>query len=83
MLEVGKTYYVRTLSDHWVGRAQRVLGPFCVQLTGAAWVADSGRLSEFVRTGRADDMEIEPVGTLIVKWEAAIEWPHALFTEAT
>lgn len=82
MLESGKTYYVRTLSDHWVGQVERVLSPFCVKLINAAWVADSGRLSEFARNGKTTNMEIEPVGTIIVKWEAAIEWPHALFTKA-
>ena len=82
MLEIGKNYFVRTLSDHWVGQVEKVLGPFCVKLINASWVADSGRLSTFAKTGKTDNMEIEPVGTIIVKWEAAIEWPHALFTKA-
>jgi hypothetical protein len=81
-LIVGQCYYVRTLTDHWVGRLAEI-GPHTVTLTEASWVADSGRLSVFIATGRADGMEIEPVGIVgglnYLSW---IPWKFKLFMEA-
>ena len=82
MLTKGKCYYVRTVTDHWVGKVEECLGPFCVKLTEAAWIANSGRLHTFCATGKAEQMEVEPVGTIVVQWLAAIEWPHATFKKA-
>lgn len=82
MIEVGKTYYVRTTTDHWVGKLREVAGPFTVVLENASWVADSGRLSEFMAHGKAGGMEVEPVGTIMVRWDAILAWPHKLFDKA-
>jgi hypothetical protein len=76
----GECYYVRTLSDHWVGRCIGI-GPDTVLLEEAAWVADSGRLSVFLAKGEAPNMEIEVVGTVCVRWYAWLPWPHKLFTK--
>lgn len=81
-LEIGKTYYVRTDTDHWVGRLVGIDGPFTVSLEQASWVAESGRLHQFCKRGEADGMEIEPVGKITCHWRAIIDWPHKLFTEA-
>jgi hypothetical protein len=81
-LEVGKTYFFQTCTKDWVGRLHSVDGPYTVTLTGASWVADSGRLSVFVREGRAEGMEVEPVGVVCCQWVNWIPWPHKLFTEA-
>jgi hypothetical protein len=59
-MEIGKCYYVRTLTDHWIGRVIKT-ELFAVTLEDASWVADSGRLHIFMRDGKADNMEIEPV----------------------
>lgn len=78
-LEIGKNYFVRTVSDHWIGRLVEV-GPFTMTLEDAAWIADCGRLSEFMRDGRTSNMEIEPVGTVMVQnGPAVLPWPHKLF----
>lgn len=82
-LEIGKVYFVRNpAADSYVGRLVAVIDPFTLALEEASWVADSGRLSVFVRQGRAPNMEIEPVGRVITRYQAIIEWPHQLFTEA-
>ena len=78
--KVGKCYMFRTLSDHYVGRVTAV-GNRCVALEDAAWIADSGRLEEFVRTGRADGLEVEPVDDATVYYEVFIAWDHAPFTQ--
>ncbi len=81
-LEVGETYLVQTCTKDWVGRLASVDGPYSLTLEGASWVADSGRLHLFVRDGRAQGMEIEPVGVVLVQWVNVIPWPHTLFEEA-
>jgi hypothetical protein len=80
-LEIGNCYYVRTVTDHWVGRCVS-LGPHSITLEDAAWIAESGRLHEFMSNGRAENMEVEPVGYVCVQWLAWLPWPHALFREA-
>jgi hypothetical protein len=83
-LVVGKTYFVRNpAADSYVGRLVAVVDPFTVALEDASWVSESGRLSEFVSRGRADGMEIEPVGRVpCARYQSIIEWDHPLFREA-
>ncbi|MCA1685801.1 MAG: hypothetical protein LC745_07395 [Planctomycetia bacterium] len=81
-LEEGQTYHVRTATDHYVGELSSVDSPHTVTLRRASWVANTGRLSEFVARGRADGMEVEPVGTVMLHWSAIIPWPHELFAKA-
>ncbi len=81
-LAPGQSYFVRTVTDYWVGELVSVDGPRELTLKGAAWVANTGRLHEFVRDGRAEGMEIEPVGTVMCSWLAVLPWPHPLFREA-
>lgn len=78
---IGQNYYVRTLSDHWVGRLVAI-GPHCFLLEDAAWIADTGRyLTNFMESGKAEGMEIEIVGTICVQWHAWLPWRHELFKE--
>ena len=83
-LEIGKSYFVRTDTDHWLGELVSINGPYTVTLTNFAWVASSGRLGEFLTNGRAAGMEVEaaPDGmTLTVNWRAIASWPHPLIRE--
>ncbi len=80
-LTIGETYFVQTCTKDWVGRLVSIDGPYTVTLEEASWVAESGRLHVFVRDGRADSMEIEPVGVVCCQWVNWIPWPHDLFTE--
>ncbi len=82
-LEIGKTYFFRNpAADSYVGRLVQIVDPFTVALETASWVAQSGRLHTFVRDGTAPNMEIEPVGDVITRYQSVIWWPHELFTEA-
>jgi hypothetical protein len=84
MFEAGKCYFVRTDTDHWVGRLVSVDGPYTLTLEDFAWVANSGRLGEFLARGSAPQMEIEaaPDGmTVTVNWRAVLSWPHPLLRE--
>lgn len=78
--EVGSHVFVRTLTDHWVGRFESADALF-VKLSSASWVANTGCLGEFCRTGRSAKMEIEFVGNLLVRYEMILDWPFPLFTE--
>lgn len=55
---VGDAYLIRTVTNYWTGRVERVVGDFLV-LSDAAWIADTGRYSE--ATDEAHLKEIEPV----------------------
>ena len=84
-IEVGQNCYARTDTDHWVGRVVSVDGPYTLTLEDFAWVADSGRLGEFLSRGRAEGMEVEaaPDGmTITVNWRAVLSWPHSLFRKS-
>jgi hypothetical protein len=78
---IGETYFVQSCTKDWVGRLVEASGPYTVVLEDASWVANSGRMNEFVRNGQAEGMEIEPVGVVCVQWVNWIPWPHELFKD--
>lgn len=83
-LVIGQTYYlVNPSADSYVGRLAAIVDPFTVALEDASWVANSGRRSVFVKEGRSEGMEIEPVGYVAAaRYQSIILWEHPLFTEA-
>lgn len=90
MIEVGKNYFVRTVTDYWTGRVVSIDGPNCVTLEDFAWVASTGRLGLFLATGGyvkgkpIDNLEVEaaPDGlTNQVVFVSIIDWPHKLLRE--
>jgi hypothetical protein len=81
-LIVGQKYFVQTCTKDWVGVLHSIDGPYTLTLTQASWVADSGRLHQFVQEGKSTQMEIEPVGVVCCQWVNWIPWDHPLFTEA-
>lgn len=80
-LIIGNNYYVDNPgAKSFVGRLTAIIDPFTVSLEDASWVSDSGYLSDFIKNGKANNMEIEPVGNAPrVRYQAIIEWPHELF----
>lgn len=76
--EVGKSYFLRTVTYHLTGRVTAIKGGFLV-LADAAWIAESGRFADFLKTGLAN--EVEPVGEAMVSIGSitdAFPWPHKL-----
>lgn len=61
--DIGKNYFIRTVTFFWTGRVVSIVGQFLV-LADAAWVADTGRFSEALKTSTLD--EIEPVETPVI-----------------
>lgn len=79
-MEIGKCYLVQTVTHYWLGRVVE-MGPHSVTLEEASWVVDTGRMHEFMQKGKAQGMEIEPVGVVCCQWLAWLPWPHPLLTD--
>jgi hypothetical protein len=58
---VGKFYFVRTVTLYYVGRLVCV-GEHEITLDQCAWVADTGRFSECLNTGKLAEVEPFPDG---------------------
>jgi hypothetical protein len=79
---VGKAFYFRTVTYHWVGRVAGVFGGKFLYLTDASWIAESGRFMQAIRDGALN--EVEPVGHAFVNLDTVtdfIPWVHELPTE--
>jgi len=59
--EIGKDYFMRTVTYHLTGRVIDIVGEFLV-LEDAAWIADSGRFNEFIAGKETSSLEVEPFG---------------------
>lgn len=78
VFEIGKKVFVRTITNYLVGQIDAKEDGF-IELIDAAWVADTGRFSDFIKNGTA--REVEPVDRVIVSLSAIIDaypWPHKL-----
>lgn len=76
--EIGKAYFIRTVTYHLTGRLVAIDGQFLI-LEKAAWIADSGRFTQALRDGKLD--EVEPVGQAIVNNQSIVDafpWQHDL-----
>ena len=79
----GENYFFESVTgNYWIGTLVSIDGPHTVVLSDAAWVSETGRLHVFMRDGKAENMEVEPVGVKAVHWASWSPWPHPLFTKA-
>ena len=79
---IGKNVVVRTVTMYHVGRLTKVEDGF-LTLEEAAWVADTGRWSEFLAKGTPEQVEPFP-GTCYVSVGAVVdvcEWSHDLLRQ--
>lgn len=75
---VGKKFLIRTVTYFLVGKVDKRMGAF-LQLSGASWVASTGRFSQAIKDGTLD--EVEPVGTAWVNLSSVVDffpWKHDL-----
>ena len=81
--EIGKGYFIRTVTYHLTGKVVDIIGDFLV-LDKASWIADSGRFGEALKKGidKNENSEIEPFGQKVFLNLTAIvdacEYPHSL-----
>lgn len=75
---IGKSYFFRTVTYHMTGKVKRIVGSFVV-LTDAAWIADSGRFMDCIKSGKLN--EVEPVGNAYLNLSTVVDffdWKHEL-----
>ena len=68
-LAVGETVYIRAVTFHYVGRITAITDTD-IKLQNASWIADSGRWSEALKTGKLS--EIEPFPDTVCVMRGAI-----------
>lgn len=81
-LKVGAIVRVEGVNLDYCGEIVELLPGRVVMLKNASWIADAGRLGEFVKNGRTPELESEFVGDHCMHWLGISRWPHKLFTES-
>jgi hypothetical protein len=77
--EIGRAYFIRTVTYHLTGLVRGITEDGFLLLSDAAWIADSGRFNEAIRTGKLN--EVEPVDEALVNLASvtdAFPWTHPL-----
>lgn len=75
---VGKKFFFRTVTYHLTGKVKKVIGSL-LELEDAAWIADSGRFSDALKTGKLN--EVEPCGSAFININSITDffpWTHKL-----
>lgn len=79
--KVGNAYSIRTVTNFHTGRLLREETNHLV-LINAAWIADTGRFADFLKTGKANEVEPFPIDLEVAVPKGAIvnacAWPHEL-----
>lgn len=76
--QIGQAYLIRTVTLYYTGKIIRVT-PKELVLESAAWIADTGRFSDALKTGILN--EVEPMGEVIIGRGSVIDacrWNHSL-----
>jgi len=63
--QVGKPYFIRTVTHHYTGRLVAV-HPQELVLEDVAWIADDGRVSDAIKSGEFAEVEPFPDGQVII-----------------
>ena len=63
--EIGKPYFIRTVTHHHTGKLVDVT-PTELVLTEAAWIADDGCLTDALKTGNFNEVEMFPTGSRVI-----------------
>ena len=71
-LRQGLKVVIRTVTYHYAGEVVDV-DEGRVALSNASWIADSGRWSEFLQTGDADEVEMYP-DKVSVSLGSIVDW---------
>ena len=79
--DVGKNYFIRTVTHHLTGRLIRVTSKELV-LEQASWIADDGRFHDALKTGSLNEVEPFPQDLSVVVGRGsiidAVIWKHPL-----
>ena len=78
---IGGKFFFRTVTYHLVGKVEKRIGSI-LQLSGASWVADSGRFMNAIKDGELN--EVEPLGVAFINLDTVTDffpWKHKLPTK--
>ncbi len=78
---IGKKLFFRTVTYFMVGKVEKIFGDF-IELSGASWVADSGKFSTAIEDGELDEVEL--TGQHYVNLKSVVDffpWNHKLPTK--
>lgn len=76
---IGTNVFIRTVTLYYTGRVKAVSNG-AVTLEDAAWIADTGRFTEFLKEGKVNEVEVfqddvhVPLGSII----DVTKWRHKL-----
>lgn len=70
-MEIGKSYFIRTVTHYFTGRLIWV-GDKEIVLEDAAWIADTGRFHQFVAGTSVNEVEPFPKGSQVVVGRGSI-----------
>ena len=78
-LVIGKCYLIRCVTHYYTGRLVAISETDFV-LDDAAWIADTGRFSDCLKTGTMNEVEPFPDPVIVFRGSAvdATEWKHPL-----
>lgn len=78
--EVGKNYFIRSVTHYYTGRLTDIVGEWLV-LDEASWIADTGRFHDFLKDGKCNEYEsfISPVYVPMGSVIDITEWKFPLF----
>lgn len=81
---IGRNYFIRTVTHHIIGRLLSVTAQELF-LEDAAWVAEDGRFSECLASGKVKEADPAPNGQCIVGRGSLIDaypWNHPLIRQS-
>jgi hypothetical protein len=80
--KVGDNVFIRTVTLYYTGKISQVKGQW-ITLEDAAWIADTGRFHDFLKTGKCNEYEgfILPVSIPMGSIIDITEWSFPLFRE--
>lgn len=78
-LQIGQAYLIRTVTMYYTGRVVAITDSDII-LEDAAWIADTGRFADCLRTGNFNEVEPFPNGTIVSRGAIVdcTSWPHPL-----
>lgn len=68
---LGEKYFIRTISNYFTGKLVSIHERSLV-LSDAAWIPDTGRFSDSLKTGQFNEVEPYP-GEVIVNMDAIVD----------
>lgn len=69
---LGKKVFIRTVTHHYTGLVNEIVGNASCMLVNAAWIADSGRFADALKSCNFDEVEPYP-GPVQINYGAVID----------